>query len=445
MNKKNRIVLLSEVLFIGLMAKCLSLLTKILMTRELGLEAMSIFSLVNPLILLLLTLSSLSLQNAIGSAIAKKPEKRKIILLNALAITIIVSSVLVTLLGVFSYPISKYLLKNINTLPCVIASIFVIPLTSISSIIKGYFLGINELKLTSFSQIFEECGRLLFIIIMMSLFSSLDTNLKASIAVFSLCVGEVFQILYMVLFYKNTNFSKIKEVIKKKKNQENYYQEILRTSIPMTLSRLVGSLTYFVEPIIFTSLMLKTSQNINDITISYGILNSYALPLLLMPGFISVTLSNLLIPTLGKYIRSQNYTTIKKYILKIISICFIIGLSISLIFFFFSTPISTLIYGKPYGDNLIKKYSLFFVIYYIETPIITCLTLFNMSKEAFKSTVISSILRIVLMILLVEKMKIDGLCIAIIASTYIDVLLNSYYLITYLFRNNKSTINLQKK
>ena len=71
MNKKNQFVLLIEVLLIAMFAKLLSLSTKIIMTRELGVEAMSLFSLVNPLILLLLTLSSLSLQNSIGSIIAK--------------------------------------------------------------------------------------------------------------------------------------------------------------------------------------------------------------------------------------------------------------------------------------------------------------------------------------------------------------------------------------
>ena len=82
MNKKNQFIIMLQVILIGGLAKMMSLLTKIIMTRELGLEAMSLFSLVNPLILLLLTLSSLSLQNAIGSLISKNPEKKIHILKN---------------------------------------------------------------------------------------------------------------------------------------------------------------------------------------------------------------------------------------------------------------------------------------------------------------------------------------------------------------------------
>ena len=443
MNKKIQLILLFQVLFIGIFAKSMSLISKIIMTRELGVEAMSLFSLVNPLILLLLTLSSLSLQNAIGSLISKNPEKRKSILLSALLITICASSILMFLLFICSKFIANNLLNNPLTYSCIIASIFVIPLTSISSIIKGYFLGIGELKLTSGSQIFEECGRLLFIIIILFFLPNLSAELKASIAIFSLCVGEIFQVVYMLVFYKNTKFSKFNKLFSSLQKQKLHYKEILNISIPMTLSRLVGSLTYFLEPIIFTLILSKNNYTTETITLSYGILNSYALPLLLMPGFISVTLSNLIIPTLGNLIRNKDMNKVKRYIINISLICFGIGLLINIVFFLFPNIITTLIYGNNYGADLIRKYSLFFVIYYVETPIITCMSLLNLSKNAFTSTVVSSILRIILMLLLVGQFAIDGLCIAIIASTYIDVLMNIYYLFSFFIRNNKRPLLLQ--
>lgn len=441
MNKKNQFVLLIEVLLIAMFAKLLSLSTKIIMTRELGVEAMSLFSLVNPLILLLLTLSSLSLQNSIGSIIAKNTLKRKTILRNALLITLILNGVLISLLAIFSYFISSKMLNNIDTYPGVLACIFVIPLTSISSIIKGYFIGIGELKLSSFSQIFEECGRLLFLIIILYIFPNLSPSYKASIAVFSLCIGEIFQVLYMLIFYKNSSLKKYMALMHNNKG-DSYYHEILKSSIPLTLSRLVGSLTYFVEPILFTSIMLKNNFSIDEITISYGILNSYVLPLIVMPGFISVTLSNLLIPNLGKYIRNKQFVKAKKFILEILILCFVIGLFISSIFKFFPNQITSLIYKENFGAEILKKYSLFFIIYYIETPLITCLLFFNLSRKAFFSTCVSSITRIILIILLVGKYQIDGVIIALIISTYIDVLMNLYYLLSFFIRQKKNAIFL---
>ena len=321
MNKKIQLVLLAQVLSIGILAKVMSLVTKIIMTRELGLEAMSYFSLVNPLIILLLTISSFSLQNSIGNLIAKNPSSSAKIFKNAIKITSILSIILKILLLILSKFISHNLLSNEKTFPSVIASIFVIPLTSYSSIIKGYYLGKGELKLTSFSQVFEECGRLLFIIIILYLFPTLEAENKASIAVFSLCIGEIFQVIYMVLFHQNNQLNKIKKFFKIDTSKDNYYHEIFTISVPMTLSRLVGSLTYFLEPIIFMMILSKNTTDANELSISYGLLNSYALPLLLMPGFISVTLSNLLIPSLGKYLRIHDYNSIKRTISKIFLLC----------------------------------------------------------------------------------------------------------------------------
>lgn len=438
MTKKYHIFFLSEVLLIGLTAKCLSLVSKIIMTRELGIEAMSLFALVNPLILLLLTLSSLSLQSAISSVISKKPLYRKKILKNALKITIIVSILLMIVLSIFSYFISTKLLKNIDTFPSIIASIFVIPLTSISSIIKGYFIGIDEIKLTSVSQIFEEMGRLFFIIILLTISNRYSPQVKASIAVFSLCIGEIFQILYMSLFYKNTTINKIHNFFKIKIENNNYTKEILKISLPMTLAKLIGSFTYFLEPIIFINIMSKNNFTNEIITLEYGILNSYALPLLLMPGFISITLSNILIPNLGRSIQEKNKNSAIKNIMKISLLCFIIGFFISLTFSLFSNQITTLIYGKAYGEKILKNYSMFFIIYYLETPLITSLNLFSLASKALLSTIISSIIRLILSMVLINFYYLDGLIIAIIISTYINVILNLFFLIRFFIRNNNN-------
>ena len=204
----------------------------------------------------------------------------------------------------------------------------------------------------------------------------------------------------------------------------------------MTLSRLVGSLTYFLEPIIFTMIMGTLGFDNATIAIHYGILNSYVLPLLLLRGFISLTLSNLLIPNLGKNIRLNNYKACYKYLIKITFICLFIGIFISIFFYFTSDYLTTLIYGQNYGSDIIKKYSFYFIIYYIETPLITAMTIFNLNKKAFSSTVISSIFRILFMFYFIPMYKIDGLCISIIVSTYIDVFLNLIHIMVFFKRNN---------
>ena len=439
MNKKNQIVSITKILIISSIAKILSLVSKIIMTRELGLYSMSIFSLTNPLLLLLLTLSSLSLQNSISAIIAKDYSSRKKVLFNALKLTLALSTILMFVLLLSGEFISYRLIKNPLTLKSIYACLLVIPLTSISSIIKGYFLGIGEIKLITFSQIFEESGRFLLIAVVIFFLPTLNDQDRASLAVYSLAIGELFQIFYMVFYYKNYSLKKLKEFIFSFKQDKHNYKDILNISLPMTCSRLVGSLTYFIEPILFTSILLNQLK-IEEITISYGLLTQYALPILLMPSFISVTISNLIISNLGKLIGNNKFLEARKYIRFILLLSFIIGLIISIFFTLFSNQITSLIYNNTYGSEIIKKYSILFSLFYIESPLITCLSILNLSKKALISTVISSIIRILLILLLVKFYQIDGLCLAIIISFYFNVIINLFFLMKFFISKNKRSI-----
>ena len=64
-----------------------------------------------------------------------------------------------------------------------------------------------------------------------------------------------------------------------------YIRESLSIGIPNTTGRLIGSIGYFLEPIILTSVLLYMGYSKNYITREYGILSGYVMPLLLLPSF----------------------------------------------------------------------------------------------------------------------------------------------------------------
>lgn len=441
MKKKNQTFYLLNVLLLGLRAKFISLLSKILMNRELGVEAMGLFSLVNPLVVLLISLSNLSLPNAIATLISKNPKKDKVILISAFSIFIVLSLSLMTFTLFLDQFISVNILKNKDVIYCIRASLLMIPLTSLSAIIKGYFLGKGEISLTSSSQTYEEAGRLLFILLIIFLCKDTSTPIKASFAIYSLAFGEIFQIGYMILFSSTNKKNILPEFKRSFMHSKEEIRPLLNISIPLTLSRLVGSITYFLEPILFTNIMIKNSVTIQQITIDYGILSSYVMPLLLMPSFISVSLSNYLIPNMGKLISEKRDKEAIKLFAKISIICLFIGFLISLFFFIFSDFILNFLYGNTQGNFIIKVLCFPFIIFYVETPIIAILNIYELSKNTFISTVISSICRIILLIPLVSKFGVIGVSFATIISVIIDITLNLFFLIRFFKRNNIKLID----
>ena len=85
-------------------------------------------------------------------------------------------------------------------------------------------------------------------------------------------------------------------------------KDILNISIPTTCTRLISSIGFFLEPILLTMLLIKNGYTSNYITIEYGIINSYVLPLLAMPTFFSISIASALLPNITKLYKNKNYT-----------------------------------------------------------------------------------------------------------------------------------------
>ena len=55
---------------------------------------------------------------------------------------------------------------------------------------------------------------------------------------------------------------------------------------------MIGSITYFFEPIILTNMLKYIGYSNDYITLEYGIINGYVYPLLLLPSFFTLAISS---------------------------------------------------------------------------------------------------------------------------------------------------------
>lgn len=132
---------LMSILGAATIGKLLSMLARLLTVRTIKSEAMGIFSLINPLMVLLINLSQIGLPVAISTLIAKKPNDSRKIYVTAFIIGILLS-ILIMLLIFFLAPIfAKFCLKNESTTLAIYGLGLLIPLTTTSSIIKGIYIG----------------------------------------------------------------------------------------------------------------------------------------------------------------------------------------------------------------------------------------------------------------------------------------------------------------
>lgn len=391
---KNKFIKNTLILIIGgFITKILGMIIKIIMTRNISDYALSLYMFSIPSYNLFITLVNAGMQISISKLISEnKIEKRKI-MSTAITISLAISFILVLLILFFS----KYivlLMHNKDLYYPILSTILSLPLIGITSVIKGYFLGQNKMHVQVISNFIEQLIRIsLFIIILPNINNNIS---QVTFIIGSNMISEAASIFVMSMFLpkKSINKKNIFSFDKKIKN------EIFSISIPSTTSRIIGTISYFFEPIILTNLLIINGYNNNYITYEYGIITGYSMQLLLLPSFFSMAISQSIIPLISNAYTNKKYDYIKKKIKEILSISFIIGTIFTVIIMVNPNFFLNLVYDTTKGSNYIRLMAPFFILLYIQTPLTSILQSINMAKESMKSTIYGVIIKTILMIVL---------------------------------------------
>lgn len=431
---KNNFIKSTIILVIGgFITKILGMFIKIVLTRTISTKGIGIYSLILPTFNLFITLCSLGLPVAISKLIS---EKRKIsnkqIVLTPIPFILIFNLFLIILLFIIAPFLSNNLLNNSITYYPLIAIGFTLPFISISSIIKGYYFGVERMLPTTISNIIEQLARLLFTITIISFL--MNYSLKAAITgvVLINILSEGISIIVLLLFLPNKKNILTKDFTYDKST----FKDLLNISIPTTGSRLIGSITYFLEPIILTYTLTKVGYSSNFITTNYGIINGYVYPLLLLPSFFTMAISNALLPVVSNSYANKNYSYTKYKIKQAITISLIIGVPCTLAFMTVPEYFLNLIYNTTEGLAYIKIIAPIFLIFYIQGPLTASMQAMGYAKEAMIGTLLGSIIKtITLFVLSLFKIGIWGLIISSIINI-IFITIHHYY---YVFRKLKDS------
>lgn len=423
---KNNFIKSTIILVIGgFITKILGMFIKIVLTRTISTEGIGIYSLILPTFNLFITLCSLGLPIAISKLIS---EKRKIsnkeIVLTPIPFILLFNLFLIILLFVIAPFLSNNLLNNNITYYPLIAIGFTLPFISISSIIKGYFFGVERMLPTTISNIIEQLARLFLTVTFIS--RLMDYSLKAAITgvVLINILSEGISIIVLLLFLPNKKNILVKDFTYDKA----IFKDLLNISIPTTGSRLIGSITYFLEPIILTYTLTKVGYSNNFITTNYGIINGYVYPLLLLPSFFTMAISNALLPVVSNSYANKNYNYTKYKIKQAITISLIIGVPCTLFFMTMPEYALRLIYNTSEGLAYIKIIAPIFLIFYIQGPLTASMQAMGYAKEAMMGTLLGSIIKtITLFTLSLLKIGIWGLVISSIVNIVFITMHHYYY------------------
>lgn len=394
----------------GLLTKLLGMFIKIMMSRLIGTEGLGLYMMVLPTFSLFIGIGQFGLPTALSKLVAEKRKNNIKLFFSILPISLFINLLLIITIIVIAPVLANNLLHDPRCYLPILAIAVVIPFTSLSSICRSYFFGKEKMVPHVVSNLLEDIVRLTLMIIGIPFFLPKGLEYAVCYIILSNVISEGVSILVLFLFLPKKIQLKKEDLIPKK----DYMKESLSIGIPNTTGRLLGSIGYFLEPILLTTTLLSLGYSSKFITTEYGILSGYVMPLLLLPSFFTMAISQALLPVVSREYTRGNYTFVRRKIKQAILYSLAIGIPVTIFFIIFPELPLKLIYHTNEGISYMRFLAPVCLFQYIQSPLSSCLDAMGRSRDAMIGTTIGVIIRSIFLVLLsLLNIGLWGLIIAI--------------------------------
>lgn len=415
---KGTIILLAA----GLITRILGFINRILIARLIGEEGVGLYMMAYPTFILVVTLTQVGLPVAISKRVAEADAmgdsaKVKRILVVSL-ITTLALSVIFTPLLFFGAPIlADTIFTDARIIYPILAISPVIPIVAVSSVISGYFQGKQNMKPSAYSLLIEQIVRIIFIAILTRIFLPYGIEYAAAAVMIATIIGELSSLLYLLTMFKvRKTFPMRKNFFNGMKKSKKIFSELMSIGLPTMGSRMIGSVSWFLEPIVVTQSLALTGISAVMATKQYGSLTGFAMPLLLLPSFVTVALSTSLIPAISEAHSLKQYATVEKRIQQALKFCVLTGALPVVILYILASPLMEILYNSVSGAFFIKLIAPFILLQYLQSPLQSALQALNLARAAMINSLIGAFVKLAIIFLLASnpKLGINGVAIGIV-------------------------------
>lgn len=418
---KDKLIKSTLILLVGgCITKILGMIIKIVIGRMVGSTVLGLYMMILPTFSLFIGLSQFGFPVSLSRLVAEDKRNNKNLFFSVFVVLLLINLFLVIVIIIISPFLANNLLKNNDLYYGILAIGIVIPFISISSICRSYFFGKERMLPHIISNIIEDLVRLICIVLFIPFFIKKGVSYLVCFLVLINVISESVSALVLILFLPKKIEIKRSDLFLNKK----YIKDSLTTCIPTTTGRLVGSIGYFLEPILLNNTLLSVGYTIPFITREYGILSGYVMPILLLPSFFTGSISQALLPNISKDYANNRIDSAKRKLKLGICLSISIGLFFTCLFTVFPSIFLKLIYHTNEGINYMKFLAPICLLQYLQAPLSSCLDAIGKSSDVMIANIIGSITRSILLVAFsLLKIGIWGLIFAI----SINVLLVTIY------------------
>lgn len=419
-------------LIAGFFTRVLGFINRIVIARFIGEEGVGLYMMVFPTLILVITITQLGLPVAISRNVAEAQAKGDVakvkrILVVSLAITLSLSLLFTPALMLSA----KYLSTTIFTDPRTFYPLFaitpIIPIVAVSSVLRGYFQGKQNMKPAAIAQVLEQIVRIGLIAILTKPFLPYGIEYAAAAAMVASVIGELFSFLYLLTSFKIKKHFRLRSgFLRQLQAGGKTFNSLIQVALPTLGGRMIGNISWFFEPIVVAHALAIAGVATTTATKQYGSLTGFALPLLMLPSFITHSLSTALVPAISEAHSKNDIHLIEYRLQQALRFVLLTGGIAVVVLFVLAEPLMEVMYGSANGSHFIKLMAPLFLFSYFQAPLQATLQALNLAHAAMMNSLIGAVFKLGVIFFLAsqESFGINGAAVGILVGIVLVTLLH---------------------
>lgn len=426
---KNAMILTATSLFL----RFLGVIIKVWLAAAIGSEGIGLYQLIFSFYVLAATFATSGICTAVTRLVADEicfgsQTSIKKIMCSSCFLTVLAAAVSTAAVFFLADPIANFIIRDSRAAGSLKILSFSLIFMGISSCIKGYFIARRKTLPPSTSQILEHTIRIVSLVFLVKHFAPFGIEYACYGVFFSDLIAEASACVYLYLFYQHDKHY-LSRLTGRESPDYSINRKILHIAAPITSGKYINSILRTVENSLVPARLALHGLDSAVALSSFGMIKGMVLPILFFPSSLLNAFSTLLIPEVSEALshgRKNSLAVIIEYILRITAI---VGFLFGAIFYVAGDEIGMLVYKDASVGRLIVRLSPIVPLMYLDSIADGMLKGMDQQLATFRNSVIDSSLRIVLVLLLLEKEGIDGFIWVMYISNVLTCLLNVFRLI----------------
>ena len=370
----------------SLLLRGLGFVYQMLVVRLVGTEAVGILNMSYPFYMMLVVLATVGMPVAIAKLTAEYVSRQRegqIGTMMTVAFRRVMVLVLCGLLG------ALFLLPRVFTLldteervaRCFYVLVPGIAIVTFTSLMRGYFQGMQQMLYPSLGQVAEQAIRVASGLVLLRWVCPPDVISLAMGLAAAAMIGELSGFLLLLIFYcRSRRKGKRKE---KTRPGSGMLAKLLSLGLPTTFTRLTSTIDMAIEASLVPFCLLSMGYNASQAAGIYGQFSGVAMSLLTIPTVLTGALATALVPAISEADASYQKSALQRCCQQSIQITWAFSLPIILILYLYGDGLCRLLFRIDGLGPMIKMLSFGAVFMYLGQTIVGILQGLGQTRTVF--------------------------------------------------------------